>query len=198
MSSTEIVIVVAVAVLAVILAIVGLLLIRHVQLRRRFGPEYRSLADQQGVVAAERTLRERQRRHAELTLQDLDQATRDRYRAEWTEVQTRFVDAPEEAIVAAQDLVTELAATRGYPTNDHDEQVAQLSVEHAVTLQHYRAARDIYQGHQRGEATTEQLREALVHYRVLFADLLGEEPVDRVNGRREPTADAGHRGKENR
>jgi hypothetical protein len=198
MSSTEIVMVVALAVLAIVLTIGGLLLIRHFQLRRRFGPEYRRLADQSGTVSAERTLRERQRRHAELTLRELDQATRDRYRAEWKEVQTRFVDAPEEAIGAAQGLVTELAATRGYPTDDHDEQVAQLSVEHAETLQRYRAARGIYLRHQRGEATTEELREALVHYRALFADLLGEDPVDSGDGRREPTADAGHQGKENR
>jgi hypothetical protein len=198
MSSTEFVIVAAVAVVATALAITGLFLVRHFRLRRHFGPEYRRLAKQKGTVSAEKTLRERQRRHAQLTLRDLDQATRDRYRGEWKEVQARFVDVPEEAIGAAQELVTELAATLGYPTDDHDEQVAQLSVEHAETLQRYRAARGVYLRHQRGETTTEELREALVDYRALFADLLGEEPLESVDEPREATADAAHRGKENR
>jgi hypothetical protein len=197
MSPTQIVIVVAVAALAIVLMLAVRYLVRHLSLRRRFGPEYARLAEQEGPVAAERTLRERQRRHAQLTLRDLEHATRDRYRTEWQDVQTRFVDAPEDAIGAAQGLVTELAAARGYPT-DHDEQVAQLSIEHAETLQRYRAARDVYQGHQRGEATTEQLREALVNYRALFADLLGEDPVDRVDGRPATTANTGHQGRENR
>jgi hypothetical protein len=197
MSSTEIVIVVTVVLFAIVLAIGGLYAVRHLLLRRRFGPEYRRLADQGGTVAAKRTLRERQRRHAQLTLRNLDQVTQDRYRAEWKELQGRFVDAPEEAIGAAQGLVTELAATLGYPTDDHDEQVAQLSVEHAETLQRYRTARGVYLRHQRGEATTEELRGALVHYRALFTDLLGEDPLDRVDKRRKPTADAGHGRKEN-
>jgi hypothetical protein len=73
-------------------------------------------------------------------------------------------------------LVTELIAERGYPAGGFDQQVADLSVEHASLLDHYREAHDIHQANERGEATTEQLRQALVHYRTLFADLLGTEP----------------------
>jgi hypothetical protein len=179
MSAMEITIIVVAAVLVVALIAAGWYLWRRQSLRRRFGPEYRRLAKQEGPLAAERELRERERRHASLQLKELDDATRERYREAWTAVQTRFVDAPESAIGAADELVTRLVAERGYPTGDYDEQVAHLSVEHARTLEQYRAAHDINLRHERGEATTEDLRQALVHYRALFADLLGEEPVVR-------------------
>jgi hypothetical protein len=92
-------------------------------------------------------------------------------------VQIRFVDAPEEAVATADELTTRLIAERGYPTGDYDDQLSHLSVEHAETLGHYRDAHEISERSERGEATTEDLRQALVHYRALFADLLGEDPV---------------------
>jgi hypothetical protein len=177
MSPMEITIVVVAAVLVVAVIVGAWYLWRHQSLRRRFGPEYRRLAKQDGPIAAERELRGRERRHASLELRDLDDESREQYRAAWTDIQTRFVDAPEKTIGAANDLVTRLIADRGYPTGDYDDQVAQLSVEHARTLDHYRSAHDIHLRHQRGEASTEELRQALVHYRALFADLLGEDPV---------------------
>lgn len=177
MSAMEITIIVVAAVLVVALIAAGWYLFRRQSLRRRFGPEYRRLAKQEGPQAADRELRERERRHANLQLKELDDATRERYREAWTTVQSRFVDAPESAIGAADDLVTRLVAERGYPTGDYDERLAQLSVEHSRTLEQYRSAHDIHLRHQRGEATTEDLRQALVDFRALFADLLGEEPV---------------------
>jgi hypothetical protein len=78
--------------------------------------------------------------------------------------------------------VTRLIAERGYPTGDYDEQVAHLSVEHARTLGHYRDAHDIHLRNERGEASTEELRQALVHYRALFADVLGDDPLHRPAG----------------
>jgi hypothetical protein len=173
----EIIVVVIVAVLVVAVLVGGWYLWRRQSLRRRFGPEYRRLAKQEGPIAAERELRGRERRHATLELRELDGETREHYRAAWTDLQTRFVDDPENTIGAADELVTRLIADRGYPTADYDEQVAQLSVEHARTLDHYRAAHDVHLRYERGEASTEDLRQALVHYRALFADLLGEEPV---------------------
>jgi hypothetical protein len=92
-------------------------------------------------------------------------------------VQIQFVDNPEHAVNTADDLVTRLIGERGYPTGDYDDRLANLSVEHARTLGHYRDAHDISLRNQRGEASTEDLRQALVHYRALFADLLGTEPV---------------------
>jgi hypothetical protein len=197
MSVMEIVLVVIAVVVVLGLVLGGWYLWRHQELRRRYGPEYDRLAEQDGRWAAERKLRERDRRHAKLELRELDPDTREQYRAAWTQVQGRFVDDPENAIGAADTLITRLAAERGYPTEDREEQVEQISVDHARTLDHYRAARDIYQRHQRGEANTEQLREALVHYRTLFADLLGDEPVEyaqrTANGSRDSRRDASTR-----
>jgi hypothetical protein len=177
MSPIEITLVVVAAVLVVVLIAGGWYLWRHQSLRRRFGPEYRRLAKQDGPLAADRELRGRERRHARLELHELDPETREQYRAAWTDIQTRFVDDPENTSGAADELVTRLIADRGYPTADYDEQVAQLSVEHSRTLDYYRSAHDIHLRHERGEASTEELRQALVHYRALFADLLGEDPV---------------------
>lgn len=184
MSALEVTIIVLIAVLAIGLLLGGLYLGQHLRLRRRYGPEYRRMVHQEGPLTAERTLRERERRHAKLELRELNPQTRELYRAAWTDLQTRFVDAPEQTIGQADDLVTRLAAERGYPTDDPDEQAEQLSVDHRRTLEHYRFTHEVHLRNQRGEATTEDLREALVHYRELFADLLGEQPV-RLPGSRD-------------
>lgn len=176
MSSTGIAITAVLAVVLVAILLGGWLWWRHRSLRTRFGPEYDRVASQHDSrLAAERELRARERRHEQLELHDLDEATRARYSRAWQDIQAQFVEAPDTAIGAAEELVTQLIADRGYPT-DHDEQLEQLSVEHAHTLGNYRAAHEIYRQHQQGGAHTEQLRQALVHYRALFADLL-EEPV---------------------
>ncbi|EWM67916.1 secreted protein [Micromonospora sp. M42] len=151
---------------------------RRRALRERFGPEYdRVVAEQDSRGAAERELRERERRHAELELTPLSPESRARYAAAWEELQVRFVDSPAETVGEADELVSRLIAERGYPTGDFSDQIAHLSVEHARTLTHYRDAHEIRQRNERGEAGTEDLRQALVHYRALFADLLGEDPV---------------------
>jgi len=151
---------------------------RRKALQQRFGPEYdRVVESSEDRRAAERELRERERRHSELELRPLDPESRERYSASWEEIQARFVDAPNDAVGEADELVTRLIAERGYPTGDYDDQLAHLSVEHARTLDHYRQAHEIHEVNTRGEATTEQLRQALVHYRALFADLLGTEPL---------------------
>lgn len=178
MSPIEIVITIVV-VLAVIAAAAAIwALLRRRNLRSTFGPEYdRVVAEQDSRSAAERELRERERKHAELTLTPLSPESRARYAAAWEEVQAQFVDAPGAAVGNADELLTRLVAERGYPTGDYDEQVAHLSVEHARTLGKYREAHEIHLANERGEASTEQLRQAVVHYRALFAELLGEEPV---------------------
>jgi hypothetical protein len=183
MSVVEITIVVIVALLVIAVIAGGLLWWRHHSLRRRFGPEYdRAVSEHDGTLAAERELRARQKRHAKLELRPLDAATRERYATAWQQIQAEFVDAPDTAIGEADQLLNQLVADRGYATGDQDEKLGQLSVEHAQTLTAYRQAGEIYRRHQQGEATTEELRQALVHYRELFAELLGEQPVDRSNG----------------
>jgi len=150
---------------------------RRRALQNRFGPEYdRAVADGDSRLAAERELRERERRHAELELKELDPAARARYAGKWEEIQARFLDDPAGAVRDADALVTELVAERGYPTGDSEQHLANLSVEHARTLGHYRDAHEISKVNERGLASTEQLRQALMHYRALFADLLGDRP----------------------
>jgi C4-dicarboxylate-specific signal transduction histidine kinase len=182
MSTAQVTVLVIIIVAVLLLVGVAIMLNRRRSLRQRFGPEYdRAVESADDRRAAERELRDRERRHAELELRDLDPAARERYSASWEEIQVRFVDAPEQAVGEADELVTRLIAERGYPTGDYDDQLAHLSVEHARTLDHYRSAHDIHERNSRGEATTEQLRQALVHYRALFADLLGTGP-DRLAG----------------
>ncbi|MBQ1068073.1 hypothetical protein [Micromonospora sp. D75] len=178
MSSTQVIVIVIVVLVIAALAAFAVVASRRRALRERFGPEYdRVVAEQDSRGAAERELRERERRHAELELTPLSPESRARYAAAWEELQVRFVDSPTETVGEADELVSRLIAERGYPTGDFSDQIAHLSVEHARTLTHYRDAHEIRQRNERGEAGTEDLRQALVHYRALFADLLGEDPV---------------------
>ncbi|MEU7978106.1 hypothetical protein AB0B63_06200 [Micromonospora sp. NPDC049081] len=178
MSPTQIVLLVLVVLVVAALVAVAVVANRRRALRSRFGPEYdRVVAEQDSRSAAERELRERERRHAELTLTPLSPQDRARYAAAWEELQVRFVDSPAETVGDADELVSQLIADRGYPTGEFTEQVAHLSVEHARTLTHFREAHEIRLRNERGEAGTEDLRQAVVHYRALFADLLGEDPV---------------------
>ena len=176
-------------VVAVVVA-AGWFVLRHQRLRRRFGPEYdQVVADQDGWVSAEREMRNRERRHRELELRSLDPAAQDRYARAWQAVQSQFVTDPAGAVVAGDELVTQLVRERGYPTEDFEDELAYLSVEHARVLGHYRDAHEVYLRGQRGDANTEDLRQALVHYRALFADLLGTEPVPEER----PSSESSHR-----
>ena len=177
--SPTVVIILIVLVLVIIAAIVyGIQVTRRKQLQSTFGPEYdRVVADTGSRSDGEKELREREKRHAELELKALSAESQATYAAAWEEVQIDFVDSPEQAVSTADELVTRLITERGYPTADYDEQLANLSVEHARTLGHYRDAHAISQRSAKGEASTEDLRQALVHYRALFADLLGTDPL---------------------
>ncbi|MFR9775191.1 hypothetical protein ACL02O_03930 [Micromonospora sp. MS34] len=178
MSPTQVVVTVIVVLIIAALAAIAVVASRRRALRQRFGPEYdRAVAEQDSRSAAERELRDRERRHAELELTPLSPESRAKYAAAWEELQVRFVDSPTETVGEADELVSRLIAERGYPTGEFSEQAAHLSVEHARTLDHYRDAHEIRLRNERGEASTEDLRQALVHYRALFADLLGEDPV---------------------
>ena len=177
--SPTLTIILVIVVLVVIAAIVyGVQVAKRKKLQNTFGPEYdRVVADTGSRTEAEKELRERERRHAELELKPLSPEAQAKYSAAWEEVQIQFVDNPSGAVTTADELVTRLIAERGYPTGEYDDRLADLSVEHAATLQHYRQAHDISERNSAGQADTEDLRQALVHYRALFADLLGTEPV---------------------
>jgi hypothetical protein len=177
-------IILIIVILVVIAAIVyGVQAGRRRKLQSTFGPEYdRAVADTGNRTEAEKELRERERRHADLELKELSPASREQYRTAWEEVQIQFVDNPSDAVGTADDLVTRLIAERGYPTGEYDDRLADLSVDHANTLQHYRDAHEISERNKGGSASTEDLRQALVHYRALFADLLGTDPVSTTPG----------------
>ncbi|WP_194827351.1 hypothetical protein [Nocardia sp. XZ_19_231] len=168
-------ILVAVIVIVVVLAGAAFLVqpyLRRRRLRGRFGSEYdRALEQTDDRRAAERELVERERRHHSLELRELTPERKQEFTAAWTNVQERFVDKPADAVSEADQLVTTVMAERGYPTEGFDQQAADLSVEHAATLGHYRDAHAIAIKHADGKASTEDLRTALVHYRALFLDL---------------------------
>ncbi|WP_405178119.1 hypothetical protein OG225_28595 [Nocardia sp. NBC_01377] len=172
MSSGILVVVIVVVVVLVGAAVLAPPYLRRKRLRDKFGPEYeRAVEETEDRRAAERELAQRERRHDELELRDLTPERKEEFTAEWASVQERFVDEPADAVGAADKLVTNVMAERGYPTEGFDQQVADLSVEHAATLDHYRAAHAIAIEHADGKASTEDLRTALVHYRALFLDL---------------------------
>ena len=172
-------VIIIVAILVVVAIVSGVVYdTRRRRLRQRFGPEYDRLVEAKGSrTKAEAELTERQRRVAGLDIRPLDSAARARYAENWTEVQERFVDAPQEAVMAAQRLVMTVMNERGYPTEGGDQVLADLSVDHANVLDHYRSAYAISQRAGDGAASTEDLRQAMIHYRALFEDLLGETPA---------------------
>jgi hypothetical protein len=152
---------------------------RTLRLRRRFGPEYdRAVARRHNRRAAERELRSRERRHDELDILPLDDTTRGHYREQWVHVQEEFVDSPSAALTDADRLVIKLMGDRGYPTSGFDERIAYLSVEHGRTIDYYRRGHEISCRAERDEASTEDMRQAMVHYRALFEELLAVPAPD--------------------
>jgi hypothetical protein len=203
MSSGTIVIIV-IAIIVVVAAIAGIAYnTRRRRLQQRFGPEYDRMVEEKGSrTKAEAELANRQRRVADLDIRPLDPAARARYTENWAVVQERFVDAPQDAVMAAQRLVMTVMKERGYPTEGGDQVLADLSVDHATVLDHYRAAYDISQRAADNAASTEDLRQAMIHYRALFQDLLGEtsaatetpvvETTAGLPGDEEPAVGTGH------
>ena len=170
--------IVAIVIVVIVVAAVLFMLTaanRRRRLRERFGPEYdRAVTERGSRREAEAELSEREKHVRELDIRPLSPTARSQYQSEWTAVQEQFVDAPQAAVTGAQTLVSAVMEARGYPTQPYDQTVADLSVEHASTLDHFRAAHDISQNASAGTATTEDLRQAMIHYRALFAELLGE------------------------
>jgi hypothetical protein len=149
---------------------------RSEALRSRFGPEYRRVVDEaDDRRAAESELEARQRRVDKLDIRPLPEAERDRYAAEWKAVQAHFVDEPAAAISEADRLIGDVMEAQGYPVADFEQRAADVSVDHPGVVEHYRAAHAIATTEAEPDAktTTEDLRQAMVHYRALFEDLLG-------------------------
>ncbi len=147
---------------------------RRERLQERFGPEYDRAVGQAGSPRkADSELAARERRREKLDIRPLDPARREAFAARWQTVQARFVDDPRGAVGQADQLVGEVMRERGYPVEDFEQREADLSVEHAEVMDKYRAAHGISMAADQGQATTEDLRQATVHYRALFDRLLG-------------------------
>jgi hypothetical protein len=146
---------------------------RSDELKTRYGPEYeRAVHDLGDRRKAESELIKREERVKQLEIRPLGDQERSRFASDWRAVQGRFVDDPKGAVTEADRLVEDTMKVRGYPVSDFDQQAADLSVHHPRVVDNYRAARDIARRHRRGEASTEDLRQAMVYYRELFVDLL--------------------------
>jgi hypothetical protein len=142
-------------------------------LRQRFGPEYDRVLQSRGTMTeAERELQERQKRVEAFSLRPLSQEDADAFTASWRTVQARFVDDPRNAVIEADHLIADVMRARGYPVEDTNRRLDDLSVDHAHVIDHYRAGRDIVERHERGAASTEDLRQAMVHFRALFDELV--------------------------
>ena len=174
---------IAVAII-VLLAVIGSVLLarrrRSDDLARRFGPEYDRTVDRMGSRSqAEADLRAREQRVRKLEIVPLAADEAQRFRMEWQGVQARFVDDPRRAVAEADLLVRDVMQRRGYPMGDFESRAADLSVDHPVVIENYRAAHAIALRERQGEADTEAMRQALVHYRTLFAELLEDAPQAR-------------------
>ncbi|WPB93521.1 hypothetical protein [Streptomyces malaysiensis] len=147
---------------------------RERALRRGFGPEYElNVAQHAGdTKAAQRELEERLRLYGELRTQPLPGELRERYVAEWAGIQELFIESPERSVTGADRLLARLAHDRGYPSDRYEEQIAALSVHHADHIQGYRQIHDSAARAREGRADTEELREAVVHARPFFEDLV--------------------------
>jgi hypothetical protein len=148
---------------------------RTESLRQQFGPEYDRTVEGTDRREAESELEQRRRRREELDIRPLAPGARTRYADEWRSVQARFVDEPAAAVGQADMLVTQVMRERGYPMDDFDQRAADVSVDHPEVVGDYRAAHDISTRSASGDAPTEDLRQAMVHYRALFEQLLEED-----------------------
>lgn len=177
MTSTQIaVIAVIVIVLIAITAVAIIMRNRTQKLRAQFGPEYdRAVAETGNRIKAEAQLQKVEERVRRYPLRSLSATDRGRFKQSWRAVQANFVDSPTRALADADQLVGTVMLARGYPPNDFERRAEEISVDHATVVEHYRAGHEIALRNARREATTEDLRKGMVHYRTLFDELMQEE-----------------------
>jgi hypothetical protein len=172
------------AAVVVIIALIAFMIVRKkrrtttADLRQKFGPEYdRAVVTHGSERKAEATLEGRKERVEKLNLRDLDRAESDKFSRDWQAVQSRFVDSPKGAVAEADDLVSSVMKARGYPVSDFDQRSADISVDHPRVVENYRAAHAIALRVGKDQASTEDLRTAMIHYRSLFEELVQVAPV---------------------
>ena len=183
-----IVIAILVVVLIVAVAVIAWLVLqqrRSRALQEQFGPEYSRTVHALGNRnRAEQELTQRRERVEQLHIRPLSRADQERFSASWRQVQTRFVDDPRGATAEADRLIGEVMTTRGYPVGDFAAQAADLSVSYPTVVSNYRAAHTVAENAARGDVATEDLRQAFVHYRTLFQELVEAPQPAATEGRR--------------
>ena len=184
MDQNRIAIVIALLVIAlIVIAVVAFVTSRKkrtLKLRQHFGPEYDRVVKQEGDPSkAEGVLEFRQKRRSRLNVHPLSASERSSFAVRWSKVQERFVDDPRGAVTVADSLVTDVMQSRGYPTGEFAQRAADISVDYPVIVENYRAGHEIALRHGEGKASTEDLRQAMVHYRLLFQELLEEHLAER-------------------
>jgi len=172
-----IVVAVVIIIILVVAALVWLRRRAHLwRMQKRYGPEYDRLVAETGSrKRAEARLAERERRVSQYDIRPLSEADRARYMQAWKSVQARFVDNPGEAVSDADRLLSDAMADRGYPMADFDRRSADLSVHYPTVVQNYRASHEIALRHRAGKASTEDLRQAMIHCRTLFEELVTDD-----------------------
>ena len=179
MTPTQITVIAIVVIAIVGVALVLLMRNRTTRLREQFGPEYdRAVQEKGSKHKAEAELEKLEKRVRKYDLQPLSSTDRDRFQTSWRLVQAKFVDNPDQALTEADRLIADVMAARGYPMSDFEQRAAEVSVDHPTVVEHYRAGHEIAVLHAKREATTEDLRQAMIHYRTLFDELMqGEAPL---------------------
>jgi hypothetical protein len=174
--SNEQLMMIAIVVVAVVVVVAVWLAWRRrntAALRARFGPEYdRVLESARTPAEAERELLNRKSRVEKFSIKPLSREDAERFSTAWRSVQAQFVDDPRSAVIEGDRLITDVMRHRGYPLDDPNRIVDDLSVDHGPVINHYRAGREIVSRHERGQASTEDLRQAMVHFRALFDELV--------------------------
>lgn len=190
LTTTQIAIIVAVIVVIIAAVVLYLQRRRSERLRQHFGPEYdRAVTERGGRRHAEAVLEERTERVKKFHIRPLSAEDKARFTEQWAQVQAHFVDAPAGAVAEADQLLGDVMATCGYPMGDFEQRAADISVDHPIVTQNYRAAHDIAVRQAKGQASTEDLRRAMIHYRALFDDVVNERKEATVVERKPVTAD---------
>jgi hypothetical protein len=186
MSTTLTFLIVVGVILVALFALAWLRVRESKRLRTRFGPEYQRTVEEIGsAFRAEQRLANLEKRVERFHIHPLSAAAHTEYVESWRIIQAKFVDDPQHAVADADQLVRDVMNRRGYPVADFEHQATDLSVNHPFVVEHYRAAHEIAVRHARGQATTEDLRQAMIHYRKLFADLVEEPQLARSQGHRD-------------
>jgi FtsZ-interacting cell division protein ZipA len=181
MNQTQLLVVIVVI---AVIAVAGILFFarkrRSQKLRERFGPEYDRVVKQEGDPRkAEGVLEFREQRREKFKIRPLSATARSSFAVPWKEVQSGFVDDPRAAVTVAESLVSEVMQARGYPIGEFEQRAADISVDYPVAVENYRAAHTIAPRHSAGQTSTEDLRQAMVHYHKLFQELLDEREAQR-------------------